>query len=77
MSRLPQPLFGTFECFHELNFLQLSNERLCVREYLKSFDESCRAIDSYLAVRSFMTSYSGTRNRWLTTIRPTSARCLS
>jgi hypothetical protein len=27
MSRAPQPLFDTIECFHELNFLQLSSAR--------------------------------------------------
>jgi hypothetical protein len=40
MSLLPQPLFDTFECFHELNFLHLSSERPVVQEYLKSFDDS-------------------------------------
>ncbi|MFW9078459.1 hypothetical protein ACOI9X_04140 [Pseudomonas sp. P2757] len=62
MSRLPQPLFDTFECFHELNFLQLSNERSTVQEYLKSFDDSCRAIESYLIVRSFLKSYAGNQS---------------
>jgi len=62
MPRLPQPLFDTFECFHELNFLQLSNERSTVQEYLKSFDDSCRAIDSYLVVRSFLKSYAGNQS---------------
>ena len=59
MSRLPQPLFDTFECFHKLNFLQLSNERSTVQEYLKSLDDSCRSIDSYLIARSFLKSYAG------------------
>lgn len=62
MSRLPQPLFDTFECFHQLNFLQLSNERSTVQDYLKSFDESCRAIDSYLVARSFLKSYAGNQS---------------
>lgn len=62
MSRFPQPLFDTFECFHELNFLQLSNERSTVQEYLKTFDDSCRAIDSYLVVRSFLKSYAGNQS---------------
>ncbi|AZO82860.1 hypothetical protein BOO89_03640 [Stutzerimonas stutzeri] len=56
---IPQPLFDKFECFHELNFFQLSNERPTVRLYLKSFDDSCRAVDSYLVVRSFLKSYAG------------------
>ncbi|WP_330566030.1 site-specific integrase [Pseudomonas yamanorum] len=59
MPLTPQPLFDTFNCFHELNFLQLSNERPIVQEYLKSFDECCRAVDSYLVVRSFLKSYAG------------------
>lgn len=42
MSRLPQPLFDTFECFHELNFLQVNNERPAVQQYLKGFEDSCR-----------------------------------
>ncbi|VVM74999.1 Tyrosine recombinase XerC [Pseudomonas fluorescens] len=62
MSRLPQPLFDTFECFHELNFLQLCNERSTVQQYLKSFDDNCRAIDSYLVVRSFLKSYAGNQS---------------
>ncbi|MFS1286854.1 tyrosine-type recombinase/integrase [Pseudomonas piscis] len=62
MSRLPQPLFDTFQCFHELNFLQLSNERSTVQQYLKSFDDSCCAIDSYLVVRSFLKSYAGNQS---------------
>jgi site-specific recombinase XerD len=62
MSRLPQPLFDTFECFHKLNFLQLSNERSTVQQYLKGFNDSCCAIDSYLVVRSFLKSYAGNRS---------------
>lgn len=62
MSRLPQPLFDTFQCFHKLNFLQLSNERSAVQQYLKGFDDSCCAIDSYLVVRSFLKSYAGNQS---------------
>lgn len=62
MSRIPQPLFDTFECFHELNFLQLSNERPTVQQYLKSFEDSCSAVDSYLVVRSFLKSYAGNQS---------------
>jgi len=54
MSRIPQPLFDTFECFHELNFLQLNNERPVVQQYLNSFDDNGRAVDSFLVVRSFL-----------------------
>jgi site-specific recombinase XerD len=62
MLHTPQPLFDTFECFHELNFLQLRNERPSVQHYLKSFEESCRAVDSYLVVRSFLKSYAGNQS---------------
>ncbi len=62
MTQLLQPLFDTFECFQELNFLQLSNERCTVKQYLKGFDESCRAIDSYLVVRSFSKSYASNQS---------------
>lgn len=62
MLRAPQPLFDTFDCFHELNFLQLSNERPSVQLYLKSFEEHCRAVDSYLVVRSFLKSYAGNQS---------------
>lgn len=62
MPHLPQPLFDTFECFHELNFLQLSNERPIVQQYLNSFEGNCRAVDSYLVVRSFLKSYAGNQS---------------
>ncbi len=62
MSRIPQPLFDTFECFHELNFLKLSNERPAVHQYLKSFEDGCRAVDSYLVVRGFLKSYAGNQS---------------
>lgn len=62
MSRIPQPLFDTFECFHELNFLKLSNERPAVHQYLKSFEDDCRAVDSYLVVRGFLKSYAGNQS---------------
>ena len=62
MPRIPQPLFDTFECFHELNFLQLSNERTAVQEYLKSFEHRCCAVDGYLVVRSFLKSYAGNQS---------------
>lgn len=62
MSHIPKPLFDTFECFHELNFLQLNNERPAVRQYLNSFEDNCRAVDSYLVVRSFLKSYAGNQS---------------
>lgn len=62
MSRTPQPLFDTFEFFHDLNFLQLTNEREIVKQYLSSFEESCCAIDSYFVVRGFLKSYSGNKS---------------
>jgi len=62
MPRIPQPLFDTFECFHELNFLQLSNERTAAQEYLNSFEYRCCAVDGYLVVRSFLKSYAGNQS---------------
>lgn len=59
MRVAPQPLFDTFERFCELNFLQLQLEHPIVLDYLRCFTPECKAMDSYLVVRSFLKSYSG------------------
>ncbi|HFK2002875.1 TPA: tyrosine-type recombinase/integrase [Pseudomonas aeruginosa] len=59
MQKIPQPLFESFERFHELNFLQLSAELPAVQEYLASFAPELQAADSYKAVRGFLKSYAG------------------
>lgn len=59
MARVPQPLFDTFSRFHDLNFLNLSAELPSVREFLGQFPTDCKAVDGYLAVRSFLKSYGG------------------
>lgn len=59
MPQSPQPLFETFARFHELNFMQLSEELPVVRGYLQAFDEDVRAIEGYFAVRGFLKSYGG------------------
>lgn len=59
MPQSPQPLFETFARFHELNFMQLSEELPAVRDYLQAFAEDLRAIEGYFAVRGFLKSYGG------------------
>ncbi|WP_201752496.1 tyrosine-type recombinase/integrase [Pseudomonas knackmussii] len=59
MPLQPQPLFETFERFHELNFLQLNAELPVVRDYLHDFAEDCRAVEGYFAIRGFLKSYAG------------------
>ncbi|MDF3933134.1 tyrosine-type recombinase/integrase [Pseudomonas citronellolis] len=59
MPQSPQPLFETFARFHELNFLQLTEELPAVRDYLHAFDEDLRAVEGYFAVRGFLKSYAG------------------
>ncbi|WP_177331055.1 tyrosine-type recombinase/integrase [Pseudomonas sp. PI1] len=59
MPQTPQPLFDTFERFHELNFLGLGRELPIVLGYLRAMPEHCMAIDGYLAVRGFLKSYAG------------------
>ncbi|WP_440466170.1 tyrosine-type recombinase/integrase [Pseudomonas sp. YH-1] len=59
MPQAIQPLFDTFDRFHELNFQQLTNELPVVRDYLSGLDSRCSAIESYQAVRGFLKSYGG------------------
>ncbi|MCY1265579.1 tyrosine-type recombinase/integrase [Pseudomonas jinjuensis] len=59
MPQHPQPLFETFDRFHELNFLHLSAELPVVRDYLKDFADDVQAVEGYLAVRGFLKSYAG------------------
>ncbi|MNJ45851.1 hypothetical protein D3C77_409630 [compost metagenome] len=61
MRVAPQPLFETFECFHQLNFLGLQLERSVILGYLKRLTFECSATDSYLVVRSFLKSYAGNK----------------
>ncbi|MDT4819670.1 Tyrosine recombinase XerC [compost metagenome] len=59
MPQGPQPLFETFDRFHDLNFHHLSGELPMVRDFLLDFPEASRAIEGYRAVRSFLKSYAG------------------
>ncbi|NNB06637.1 site-specific integrase [Pseudomonas fragi] len=40
----------------------MCKERPAVQRYLKTFDESCCSVDSYLVVRSFLKSYAGNQS---------------
>jgi len=51
----PQPLFDTFGKFNQLNFLGMHQELPLVLDYLKRFAPDCKALESYLVVRSFFT----------------------
>lgn len=55
----PQPLFDTFGKFNQLNFLGMHQELPLVLDYLKRFAPDCKALESYLVVRSFLRSYAG------------------
>ncbi|WP_447781201.1 tyrosine-type recombinase/integrase [Pseudomonas plecoglossicida] len=55
----PQPLFDTFGKFNHLNFLGVHQELPPVLDYLKRFAPDCKALESYLVVRSFLRSYAG------------------
>ena len=59
MPQSPQPLFETFDRFHDLNFHHLSGELPVVRDFLQDFPEASQAIEGYRAVRSFLKSYAG------------------
>lgn len=59
MSQRPQPLFETFDRFHELNFLHLNGELPVVRDFLLGFGDGLEAADGYRAVRGFLKSYAG------------------
>lgn len=59
MPQSPQPLFDTFDRFHELNFLGLSAELPAVLSYLRGLPDRTMATDSYSAVRGFLKSYAG------------------
>lgn len=59
MPQSPQPLFDTFDRFHDLNFFGLSSELPVVLGYLRGLPEKTMAIESYLAVRGFLKSYAG------------------
>lgn len=58
MASLLQPLFETPEAFNKLHPMNLSRELPVVRDCLASFNEDLGALDSYLAVRSFLRSYA-------------------
>lgn len=59
MPQLPQPLFETFDRFHDLNFLHLKSELPAVRDFLEAFPADRHAVDGYCAVRGFLKSYGG------------------
>ncbi len=59
IAKTPSPLFDTYREFLDLNFLQLSEERPMVRDYLASFPAELQAAEGYLAVRGFLKSYAG------------------
>jgi len=53
MSQHPQPLFETFDRFHELNFLHLNGELPAVRDFLHGCADELQAVEGYRAVRGF------------------------
>jgi len=55
----PQHLFDTFGKFNQLSFLGVHQELPLVLDYLKRFAPDCKALESYLVVRSFLRSYAG------------------
>jgi len=59
MSPHPQPLFETFDRFHELNFLHLNGELPAVRDFLHGCADELQAVEGYRAVRGFLKSYAG------------------
>lgn len=59
MSQHPQPLFETFDRFHELNFLHLNGELPAVRNFLQGCTDELQAVEGYRAVRGFLKSYAG------------------
>lgn len=59
MSQHPQPLFETFDRFHELNFLNLNRELPAVRDFLHGCTVELLAVEGYSAVRGFLKSYAG------------------
>ncbi|WAG76573.1 site-specific integrase [Metapseudomonas furukawaii] len=59
MPQHPQPLFETFDRFHELNFLHLNGELPVVRGFLDGCADELQAVEGYRAVRGFLKSYAG------------------
>lgn len=59
MPQHPQPLFETFDRFHELNFLNLNRELPSVRDFLHGCTVELLAVEGYSAVRGFLKSYAG------------------
>lgn len=59
MPQHPQPLFETFDRFHELNFLHLNGELPVVRGFLDGCADKLQAVEGYRAVRGFLKSYAG------------------
>jgi len=59
MPQHPQPLFETFDRFHELNFLHLNGELPVVRGFLDGCSDELKAVEGYRAVRGFLKSYAG------------------
>lgn len=59
MQQSPQPLFESFDRFHELNFLHLTGELPLVRAFLLDFPDELQVVEGYRAVRGFLKSYAG------------------
>jgi len=59
MSQHLQPLFETFDRFHELIFLNLNRELPSVRDFLHGCTVELLAVEGYSAVRGFLKSYAG------------------
>ncbi len=59
MSQHPQPLFETFDRFHDLNFLHLNGELPAVLDFIHGHADELQAVEGYRAVRGFLKSYAG------------------
>jgi integrase len=58
MAKKPFPLFEPHSRFMKLDFNNLNDELPIVLDYLKSFPEPLKALESYQAVRRFLKMYS-------------------
>ncbi len=58
MSQLPRPIFVSYEIFIDQDFSSPEPGMVCVRVYLDSFEPMVEAHKGYLAVRSFLRSFS-------------------
>ncbi|SDS21252.1 site-specific integrase [Pseudomonas oryzae] len=58
MKDNPLPLFNTYKQFLQLDFQELVKEHKLVRDYVLAFPADLKAVDGYLAVRSFLKLYA-------------------